>query len=474
MADFDPYHKWLGIPPRDQPPHHYRLLGIELYEGDPEVIEAAAERHSTYLQAVASGPQVAESQRLLNEISAARRCLLTAAQKSAYDAKLREKLASAETPSSTNVTPPPVSAKSSSPAEAKLPQFDVGEAATRAAATKPKPAKPAATPSNRRRKTAVWPLIVIVLLVVVTGVGAGMFALGVFDSTNKPVPNVASSVAAPAPPPPTNNPAQGSALAAASGVKASVPPTKTAPAAPAAPAATKTTPSPAPAATVSPPAQLVAHYPFDDAAVLANDAVGTLHGTNHKGKSLVDPERGTVLQLVDKAYVELPAKLTPDTTVAFWMRTSKVGGFTTTWERGVPVLSAANELRVVLVGNTLGLWTRGYANLFDTEQPAVNNNKWYHVAILRRQSLKQIVVYVGGREANRKTGWQDAKEPAGAVLLGQTELGDVNFEGLLDDLRIYSSAISEAEIQSLAKPGANANGKPAPPKQEAKTPQKTG
>jgi hypothetical protein len=459
----------LGIPPRDQPPHHYRLLGIELYEGDPEVIEAAAERHSTYLQAVASGPQVAESQRLLNEISAARRCLLTAAQKSAYDAKLREKLAAAETPSSTNVTPPPVSAKSPSPAEAKLPQFDIGEPATRAAATKPKPAKPAATPSNRRRKTAVWPLIVIVLLVVVTGVGAGMFALGVFDSTNKPASNVAST-AAPTPPP-TTNPAQGSALAAASGVKASVSPTKTEPAAP---AATKSAASPAPAATPSPSAQLVAHYSFDDAAALAKDAVGTLHGTNHKGKSLVDPERGTVLQLVDKAYVELPAKLTPDATVAFWMRTSKVGGFTTSWERGVPVLSAANELRVVLVGNTLGLWTRGYANLFDTEQPAVNNNKWYHVAILRRQSLKQIVVYVGGREANRKTGWQDSKEPAGAVLLGQTELGDLHFEGLLDDLRIYNSAISEAEIQSLAKPGANANGKPAPPKPETKTPQKTG
>ena len=25
---FDPYHKWLGIPPEDQPPHHYRLLGV--------------------------------------------------------------------------------------------------------------------------------------------------------------------------------------------------------------------------------------------------------------------------------------------------------------------------------------------------------------------------------------------------------------------------------------------------------------
>ena len=26
---FDPYHKWLGIPPKQQPPDHYRLLGVE-------------------------------------------------------------------------------------------------------------------------------------------------------------------------------------------------------------------------------------------------------------------------------------------------------------------------------------------------------------------------------------------------------------------------------------------------------------
>ena len=44
MAEgFDPYHKWLGIPPKDQPPNHYRLLGIELFESDPEVIDMAAE-----------------------------------------------------------------------------------------------------------------------------------------------------------------------------------------------------------------------------------------------------------------------------------------------------------------------------------------------------------------------------------------------------------------------------------------------
>ena len=43
-VEFDPYYKWLGILPKDQPPHHYRLLGIEVFEDDLQVIEAAADR----------------------------------------------------------------------------------------------------------------------------------------------------------------------------------------------------------------------------------------------------------------------------------------------------------------------------------------------------------------------------------------------------------------------------------------------
>ena len=41
---FDPYLKWFGIPLRDQPIHHYRLLAIELFEADAEVIENAADQ----------------------------------------------------------------------------------------------------------------------------------------------------------------------------------------------------------------------------------------------------------------------------------------------------------------------------------------------------------------------------------------------------------------------------------------------
>lgn len=91
-AEFDPYHKWLGILPKDQPPHHYRLLAIELFEDDLQVIEAASDRQLSFLRKYQSGEYAAQCQKLLNEVSRARLCLLKPATKTAYDAELRQKL----------------------------------------------------------------------------------------------------------------------------------------------------------------------------------------------------------------------------------------------------------------------------------------------------------------------------------------------------------------------------------------------
>ena len=46
MIDF--LHKWLGIPADEQPPNHYRLLGLRVFEDDPEVIDAAADKHLAF------------------------------------------------------------------------------------------------------------------------------------------------------------------------------------------------------------------------------------------------------------------------------------------------------------------------------------------------------------------------------------------------------------------------------------------
>jgi WD40 repeat protein len=86
---FDPYYTWLGIPPSEQPANHYRLLGITEFEDNESVISHAADRQMAHLRSLQMGKYARDAQRLLNELSAARVCLLNAAKKREYDEQLR-------------------------------------------------------------------------------------------------------------------------------------------------------------------------------------------------------------------------------------------------------------------------------------------------------------------------------------------------------------------------------------------------
>ena len=93
MAEhFDPYHVWLGIPSEDQPPNHYRLLGVPLFEENAEAIEQAADQRMGHLRNHQTGKHAALSQKLLNEVAMARVCLLNPDKRAAYDGQLRHQL----------------------------------------------------------------------------------------------------------------------------------------------------------------------------------------------------------------------------------------------------------------------------------------------------------------------------------------------------------------------------------------------
>ncbi len=108
MSDeFDPYRKWLGIPPEDRPPNHYRLLGIAVFEDDQDVISNAADRQMSHVRTFQGGKNSQLSQKILNELSAAKVCLLNSATKQEYDNRLREVRAVTAAPIATPGQEPP-------------------------------------------------------------------------------------------------------------------------------------------------------------------------------------------------------------------------------------------------------------------------------------------------------------------------------------------------------------------------------
>jgi len=98
MADFDPYLKWLGIRESSRPINHYRLLGLDLFEDDADVIAMAADRQMSHIRTYQGGPNGDLSQQLLNELARARRCLLMPEKKQEYDKELRLSQSSALPP----------------------------------------------------------------------------------------------------------------------------------------------------------------------------------------------------------------------------------------------------------------------------------------------------------------------------------------------------------------------------------------
>jgi hypothetical protein len=105
--DFDPYYQWLGISPKHHPPNHYRLLGLELFETNADVIANAADQRMAHVRTFQTGQRANYSQKLLNELSTARRCLLDRGQKWDYDAALRAQVDREAGPKKAASTPPP-------------------------------------------------------------------------------------------------------------------------------------------------------------------------------------------------------------------------------------------------------------------------------------------------------------------------------------------------------------------------------
>ncbi len=171
---FDPYHVWLSIAPDEQPPHHYRLLGLKPFESDLRVIESAADRQMAHVRTFQSGKYSKQSQKLLNEISSAKLFLLNKAKKRAYDDRLRAELAEVEKQNA--VAAQPTVRTAAKPAAKPAPKTAQSiaiqpDAPSASQFTFAKPG-PSASVAAQPRKSSTWPLVataVAVALVLLVG-----------------------------------------------------------------------------------------------------------------------------------------------------------------------------------------------------------------------------------------------------------------------------------------------------------------
>jgi hypothetical protein len=87
--EFDAYKTWLGIPPEEQPPDYYGLLGLKRYEEDRQLIAKSSEQRLTHISRFKDGENGRLAQKIASELSKATSCLLNPHRKHLYDQHLR-------------------------------------------------------------------------------------------------------------------------------------------------------------------------------------------------------------------------------------------------------------------------------------------------------------------------------------------------------------------------------------------------
>ncbi len=198
MAD-DLYTELLGIPPGPRPPNHYAILGLPLFEPDPNVVHEAVLRQTAELKRYAlhrDPDRIRRVQEMLNEVNGAGVILQDPKTKGPYDEELAQKLGiGPPVPEATVVEEsPPPAIPTLTPVAPPVPP------PPRAAAAAPV-ARQEAAPPARQPFLAVLRDYAVDILVLYWG--WGLLALALVLAIGLPIVLWPSSPEAQAPPKPT-------------------------------------------------------------------------------------------------------------------------------------------------------------------------------------------------------------------------------------------------------------------------------
>ena len=224
---------------------------------------------------------------------------------------------------------------------------------------------------------------------------------------------------------------------------------------------------------IPPPPGLQAHLRFDDENNLGLDSSGSnnnadtitydqwpTYNANGKLNGAVSFTHGGFLEFNDA----FTPTLGGDFTVAVWVQTTQIAGNDTDdGINGAGIVGgfigdygATNTAPIVLNGSKAGFMT-GDGNGEQTLHSTVNINTggpgWVHVAVTRVRATGEKRLYIDGVLNASETGNTNLLEGTEKVRVGY---GDYfTFNGLLDDLQIYSTSLSASDIAYLyANPGA--------------------
>ncbi len=227
-------------------------------------------------------------------------------------------------------------------------------------------------------------------------------------------------------------------------------------------------------------ADLLVHYTFDEmAGSVAFDSSGNAYdGAIADTTNWVDGIMGGALQFTGTGYVTLPADAmefySDNGSVAFWMSADVPTGIYTMFWAGDNTtgggFGAENEMHVHLESAVADIWAGGELSFFAIADPNVHlfsdpekgtvpgtppvnpwllgDTYWHHIAATWSDVTGSIKLYLDG-ELITEAEYVSTAYPLNVMYLGQMAAGNRRFIGMLDDVQIFSHALTDQEVTDI-------------------------
>ena len=208
----------------------------------------------------------------------------------------------------------------------------------------------------------------------------------------------------------------------------------------------------------------IAHYTFDGDA---NDSSGNEnHGTVHEavfsddvppqlagGQSICfdgDDDDGD--NVVDHVELEWPLQVNgTDYTISFWIKTTDLLGYII--HSYAPSGWAQESLTASLGWDSIGGYLLLYQSgrgLFLIPGPDVQDGNWHHVVFTRDVESMVVNAYLDGQHVGTGTFDRPETEPETTWFGASVNHYSNDYEGCLDELRVYDRILTASEITALA------------------------
>ncbi len=156
-------------------------------------------------------------------------------------------------------------------------------------------------------------------------------------------------------------------------------------------------------------------------------------------------------------YVQVTNSLADDFSLAFWVKTTQIGG-SGQWYQGRGLVDGyvagnTNDFGTSLSGNYFAFGTGNPDTTIVSTTP-INDGVWHHCVATRVKATGTLTIYVDGVPQGSANGGTNSLSTSAYVRFGSRQTGVNFFNGSLDEIKFYNRALGSNEVTALYRDSA--------------------